>query len=465
MCSSIKKTILLVEEDPVSALSEKKLIESHGYKVITADTGRKALDILTVIPDVDLILMDIDSVEDTDGSGISEQIYKMYRIPIIFLSSHIEPEFVEKTEGIKSYGYIVKNTTGSALITSIKMAFRLIETEKKEKEKTEALRESEEKFRFIVENSMMPMIIASLKDYTVIFYNEYASEFFVDKSPEGTIKANDYWVRPDERDTFIGLLREKGFVTGYEAELKTATGENKWCLLSAKIINYLGHMASFVMFNDITVRKHTEEQVKNLLSKKELILKEVHHRIKNNMNTMIGILTLQADAMENPEAASALSDAESRLRSMQVLYDRLYCSENLSEISMKDYLPALIDEIISIFPARAKLTVEKHIDDFSLEVKTLQPLGIIINELLTNIMKYAFTGMDNGIITVSAALNDDIVTLTVRDNGIGIPEGIDFENSTGFGLMLAGMLAEQIGGTIRIERHCSTSIVVEFKKK
>lgn len=130
------------------------------------------------------------------------------------------------------------------------------------KQMEEKLRESEEKFRFIVDNAMMPMIISSLKDYKVIFYNSFASEFFSDTSPPGSVKASDYWVHPFKRDIFIGKLKEKGSVKEYEAELRTATGEHKWCLLSAKIINYLGEPASFVMFNDITALKHAEEALR-----------------------------------------------------------------------------------------------------------------------------------------------------------------------------------------------------------
>ncbi len=459
-----KNTILLVEDDLIAALSEKMIIEKHGYRVITANSAEKALEVVAAAPVIDLILMDIDLGESVDGSVLAEQIYEKHRIPVIFISCHTEPEFIERIQGIKSYGFIVKNSTDNVLMTSIKMAFRLIEAEKLENERTEALRESEEKFRFIVENSMMPMIIASVKDYTVLFYNKYASEFFIDKSPEGTIKASDYWVRPEERDDFIRILREKGSVTGFDAELKTATGENKWCLLSAKIMNYQGQLTSFVMFNDITSRKLGEDQIKNLLSQKDMILKEVHHRIKNNMNTMISILALQADSLENPEAAAALTDAEGRFRSMQVLYDKLYRSDNQNEICMMDYLPSLIDEIISIFPAKTKLTVKKDIDEFTVNAKILQSLGILINELLTNIMKYAFTGMGTGEINFSAKLNGDTVYLAIEDNGRGMPESVNFEQSTGFGLMLVKMLTEEIGGSIRLERNGGTRISLKFKR-
>lgn len=139
----------------------------------------------------------------------------------------------------------------------------------------EALRVSEEKFNFIIENSMMPMIIASLKDYTVIFYNHYATEFFLDISPAGTIKASDYWVRPSERDAFIRILKEKGSVHGYRAELKTRDNRNKWCLLSAKIISYLGQPASFVMFHDITDLRRSEEERERLIDELTTALSNV----------------------------------------------------------------------------------------------------------------------------------------------------------------------------------------------
>jgi PAS domain S-box-containing protein len=146
----------------------------------------------------------------------------------------------------------------------------------KRKQAEEELGLSEEKFRFIVENSMMPMIIATLKDYTVIFYNSYATDFFIDTSVAGTIKANNYWVHPEERDGFIAILKEKGYVHSYEAELKTSFGEHKWCLLSAKIINYLGQPSSFVMVNDITELKHAQEEREKLLKE----IKEALSRVK-----------------------------------------------------------------------------------------------------------------------------------------------------------------------------------------
>jgi len=213
---------------------------------------------------------------------------------------------------------------------------------------------------------------------------------------------------------------------------------------------------------DISELKESEERVKALLGEKELLLREVHHRIKNNMNTIRGLLVLQLSAERNPEAAASLKDAESRIQSMIMLYDRLDRTENFREMSIKEYLEPLIREIVGSFNNSRMVTIKTDIDDFILDVQNLSPLGIIVNELITNIMKYAFPGNNSGTIWVSASHIRGVVSLHIRDNGAGIPESVDFKKSTGFGLDLVSMLTEQIGGSIRIERGNGTGFVIEF---
>jgi len=166
--------------------------------------------------------------------------------------------------------------------------------------------------------------------------------------------------------------------------------------------------------------------------------------------------------MKDSAASTALHDAENRVQSMMILYDKLYCSHDFRGMSIKSYLGPLVDEIIKNFANRDIVIVEKDIADFSLEANIIFPLGIIINELLSNIMKYAFTGRDRGVINVAASKTDDHVIITLKDDGSGIPESINFENSTGFGLNLVGMLTSQIGGNIRIERGTGTKFILEF---
>lgn len=212
----------------------------------------------------------------------------------------------------------------------------------------------------------------------------------------------------------------------------------------------------------IMVNQRLNEENKKLLFEKELILKEVHHRMKNNMNTIQSLLSLQAGYLHEASSISALKDAQQRVQSMGILYDKLYQTAVFNEISVAQYLPDLIDEIIQNFPNAKFISINKNIDDFILDTKILQPLGIIINELLTNIMKYAFIGRKDGIITVSVTIKNNRVLLMISDNGNGMDESVNFENSTGFGLVLVNALTQQLRGTIRIERETGTRIVLEF---
>jgi len=202
---------------------------------------------------------------------------------------------------------------------------------------------------------------------------------------------------------------------------------------------------------EIAERTKSEEEIKRQLAEKETILKETHHRIKNNIASIENLLFLQMESVTNKEALSALQDAAGRVNSMRILYDKLLFSENYTELSTKIYLESLLDTVISLFPEEKNVQLNKQIDDFNIVSKKLFPVGIIINELITNIMKYAFKDMRTCLIQISLKNIENHLTLTIQDNGIGLPAGFDIDKSKGFGLMLVKILAEQLGGSFTIE--------------
>jgi two-component sensor histidine kinase len=207
-----------------------------------------------------------------------------------------------------------------------------------------------------------------------------------------------------------------------------------------------------------------EEFIQKLLEEKETLITEIHHRVKNNMNTIQSLLILQSGTLDDSSAVQALEEAAGRVGSMMVLYDKLYRSPDYEAISLRDYLPSLIDEILSNFPNKEKVNVQMEIGDIALSSKKLQSLGIIINELLTNIMKYAFKNKTNGTIKIILVNKDRKLRLEVLDNGIGMPINIDFNRSTGFGLMLIKNLTQQLNGNIDIERGNGTKVILEFEQ-
>ena len=198
------------------------------------------------------------------------------------------------------------------------------------------------------------------------------------------------------------------------------------------------------------------------IKEKELLLHEVHHRIKNNMFIISSLLELQSAAIDNPAASTALMEANSRLRSMGILYDRLYKQDNLQEMPIGDYLQILLHDIVEQFPNRDSVNVLVNMDDFVLPPKTLSTIGIIINELATNAMKYAFPDGRLGTITLSGTTSGGRVRLSLTDDGIGIPTSIDCGSSGGFGLQLVGIMTEQLKGTVTISRETGSRFDIEF---
>jgi PAS domain S-box-containing protein len=213
------------------------------------------------------------------------------------------------------------------------------------------------------------------------------------------------------------------------------------------------------------MRKHAEEKVKDLLDEKDALLREVHHRIKNNMSTMNSILSLQAGAACEPAAKAALHDAAVRFQSMNTLYDKLFLQMDLRESNLLVYLSALAREIADIFPGGTSVKIESKGQDVTIGVKTLSTLGIIANEIITNSMKYAFAGRDGGKIILAVRLMEDRVILEIGDDGVGMPESASPGKASGFGLKLIDIMARQIDASVSIERRKGTRYILEFVRR
>ncbi len=222
-----------------------------------------------------------------------------------------------------------------------------------------------------------------------------------------------------------------------------------------------GEVVAQITVSDISRSKLAEEKNQELMREKDLLLKEVHHRIKNNMNTVYWWLTLQADTLP-AEVAGELKDAAGRVQSMAMLYDKLYRTEGFAEVEVQSYVPALCQEIINHFPNCKSVRIRTRIDNFILPQQKMSPVGMLLNELLTNAMKHAFVGRESGLITITMTLKRSHVKMVIADDGVGLPEGIDFGETAGFGMYFVMMQVEQLHGSVEIERGQGTSFVVEF---
>lgn len=214
--------------------------------------------------------------------------------------------------------------------------------------------------------------------------------------------------------------------------------------------------------NRIVSLEINEKKIQTLLAEKEIILYEVHHRIKNNMAMIVNLLTMQAETFKDPLAVSTLQNAIGRVKSMGLLYDRLYRSDDLSAMSLRKYLPPLIDEILNVFPDRYRIDLDIDVADMPVDVQKLACLGMIVNELVFNAMKYAFVGRETGTITVDAFRTGDMATVVFADDGCGIPDSVNIKTPESFGLRLVVGLTAQMGGKLALRVDGGTRYTIEF---
>jgi len=210
---------------------------------------------------------------------------------------------------------------------------------------------------------------------------------------------------------------------------------------------------------DITERLAAEDKIKSLLAEKEIIVREVHHRVKNNLNTICSFLNLQSAKSTNPETHEALSEACSRVRSMGILYERLSFSEYDGKMRVNEYFPALIRNISEAFGLGEEIIIESVFDESEIKTKTMFSLGIIVTELVSNSIKYAFSDRKNGKITLRINSDNEAFHLLVSDDGCGIDEA---KNISGLGMRLVEMLVQQMGAKMKRSSEGGTSYEISF---
>lgn len=256
-------------------------------------------------------------------------------------------------------------------------------------------------------------------------------------------------------------LREGALVGNVEMGVERGDGGVSWINVSAAPVPLEGY-GVVIAYVDITGHRAAERRIADLLKEKELLLRETHHRIKNNIGTVIGLLSLQAGGTASEEARDALEAAAGRLESMMVLYDRLYRSESFGALDAGDFLSTLLPQLAQAIGCDCSVELRMDSVGFTLAARQLSPLGIILYELLNNSAKHAFRPGVRGRVRVTVSRTGGRVAVEYADDGPGLPAPGSAAGAPGFGMQLVVALAEQLGGSFRIGDGPGARFVVEF---
>jgi len=334
----------------------------------------------------------------------------------------------------------------------------------------QALIDSELKYRTLIENMSEVILYVDNSD-RIIFANDNAIKMFGYNKSEliGQI-AGEILVDPEYRDYIKDRikLRRHGFTDRYEAQMKTKTGESIWVEISSaplkdadgKIIGSIG------IHSDITDRKKYENTIETSLKQKDLLLKEIHHRVKNNLQIISSLIKLQSAHVNDKEIHSLFAESQNRIKTMALIHEKLYRSSDISVIEFYDYIKNLVNSLYSSYGIsieRVRPVIEFR--SIYLDIDTAIPCGLIINELISNCLKYAFPELRKGKISIDLKeLNECDYMMVIKDDGIGIQRSVDFDNTNSLGLKLVKILSEQLGGTAELIRNNGSEFRISFRR-
>lgn len=342
------------------------------------------------------------------------------------------------------------------------------------KKASEALRLSEEKYRMIFENAPLGIMTADISG-NIIEINPVLLQMLGSKSVQETKNINVLSFPPM---IMAGLVEKfvKCIETG-EPVISEHTYTSKWGksldtrIYTKPIKNSRGKITGFqTIVEDITEQKETEKQIKSALNEKEVLIREIHHRVKNNMQIIISLINMQMHDSKDTVLIRKFRDLQHRVRSMSIIHEDLYMSDDLSRINFGNYLERLTNHLLQAYPHNKNLQLKFNVSNILLGIDTAIPCGLIVNEILSNSLKYAFPddcfGSEKSCeIFIEFSIEKNSYKLLISDNGIGLPPNIEEIKSKSLGLLLVEILVTQLKGKMKMYGNKGTRYEIEMEKE
>ncbi|MGC9517810.1 MAG: PAS domain S-box protein [Methanomicrobiales archaeon] len=328
-----------------------------------------------------------------------------------------------------------------------------------------ALKESEETYRRLLKQSFEAVLIHS--QGMIISINDAGANILGSNKEDIIGRPLMDFIHPDYHNLVkerINKVHNKNeIVPLIEEKFLNADGTSVDVEAIGTGFIYNGERAVQTVFRDITKRKDYENQIMKSLNEKDILLKEIHHRVKNNMQIISSLLNLQAGYCDGPNC-EIFNESTNRVKSMAIVHEKLYQSQDFSKIDLKEYIQSLTSEIFASYLVDTNVIKLKiDVENIKLNINTAIPLGLIINEMVTNCIKHAFPHKRTGIIEIGLYTSNSEYELIVKDEGIGFPEDIDIKSAKTLGLGLINSLVKQLEGELTLKKKPHTVFKLRFK--
>lgn len=461
--------VLLVEDSETDARLVLSLLRKSGYEPVsqrvgTAEAMKAALDSHFW----DLVLADY-NLPRFDAPGALRLLHESgLDLPFIVVSGGIGEDTAVAMMRAGAHDYLMKHNL-ARLGPAVDRELREAANRMARREAGRALRESELRYRMLWESATDAIVI--FDEANRIHFANPAVEPIFGRSPKDLAGCDVSILQPGR----IHLLEQEAVEAQLEAGIKRAHGRSVETLglhkdgtefpveiaFSDMELERQRHFVAFI--RDITERKKSEQTITASLREKETLLREIHHRVKNNLQVICSLLHLHSNLVRDKEALDVFRDSEARIRSMALIHERLYESENLTLIRFDEYIHRLVQIGLRSYGVGKAARLEMNLQPISVGMELALPLGLILNELISNSVRHGLSGGRGDVMTVK--LHQDggnRISLAVRDNGVGLPADFSLDRTTSLGLRLVRLLTDQIGGDIAFRSDCGTEFQISF---
>jgi PAS domain S-box-containing protein len=391
-------------------------------------------------------------------------------IPFIIVSGAIGEDIAVEAMKAGAHDYVMKGHL-SRLVPAIQRELREAAIRQERRRTEQALRESEAMYKTLFENSAIGLMFVE-ENNAISLVNKEMERLsgYSKEDVEGKRSWMEFIINKNDREQMKEYHRARlagadTAPTAYEVQFANSQGNPKDVVV--KVVLIPGTKKSLAAFIDMTELKKTEDALRISLKEKDLLLQELNHRVNNNLQLIANLLRMQRKHVADKTALAVFDESQNRIRSIALVHERLYLTKSFYRINLKDYITELSQHIYQSFVAAddaVKLTIK--VEDVILDIERVITCGLIINEMLSNSLKYAFPDRSDGQIAISIRYTGNgLIELLYRDNGIGIPESIDIRAARTLGMQLIVNLAEkQLDGSLSVERDNGTAFKIVFKE-